>query len=282
MVVSEHPAIDSGRFSDGGKRRTVLITGRGSDIAFHLDEEAPLEQLAQELTSQLAGRSALYSSGGISVNTGGRTFTEEEEAEIRRIFKEKSGLKISRFVSNSGEVFSPEPSAAEEPPPPLLKDDSTLVAQLSTADLARVLSGLSPQSERSRKGGMVVRATVRSGESVHHTGDLVVLGDVNPGSEITADGDIVVMGALKGLSHAGASGDEKAAIIALEIASPCLRIASCEAMAASDSQGSVGRKRVPGFKGGEPSIAYVRRNSIYVSPFAGRFARYTEGVPYEG
>ena len=282
MVVSEYPAIDSGHFSDGEKKRAVLITGRGTDIAFNLDEDAPVEQLAQELTSQLAGQSSLYSRGGISVNTGSRTLSEEEETEIRRIFKEKSGLKISRFVSNAGETFSPEEAVFEEPPPPLSKFESVPVTQLSTADLARVLSGLSPQSERSRSGGMVVRSTVRSGESVRHAGDLVVLGDVNPGSEIVADGDIVVMGTLKGPCHAGASGDEKAAIIALEIASPCLRIGSCEAMAQNVSREDGTTRRGRNSKDCQPKIAYVKRKSIYVSPFAGRFARNMKGVPYEG
>lgn len=287
MVVSEHPVIDPGYSSNGGRRRAVLVTGRGTDIAFNLDANAPVEQLAQELTDQLMGQSFLYSRGGISVNTGSRTLTEDEESEIRRVFKEKSGLRISRFVSGDGESFTDGPLDNEErapiaPPLPLSRADDVPVAQLSTADLARLLSGMSPQSERSRTGGMVVRATVRSGESVHHFGDLVILGDVNPGSEVSADGDIVVMGSVKGLCHAGAAGDEKAVIIALDIASPCLRIGSAEAMASAVSPRSRTGKRGKDSSAGEPAIAYVRKSSIYVSPFAGRFARYTKGVPYEG
>ena len=289
--MSEFPGIETSRSSAGrssseGKRRAVLITGRGTDIAFNLDEEAPLDQLADELSEHLDGRSALYSRGGISINTGSRTLTDAEEAEIRRIFQEKSGLKIARFVSGVAEQ-EPEPEVlVEEPPAVRLRKnpDPALdpAAQLSSADLARALSGLSQQGQRNRNGGMVVRGTIRSGEAVYHFGDLVVLGDVNPGSEVVADGDIVVMGSLKGLPHAGASGDEKAAIIALSIASPRLRIGECEASGLFPHENPAGRKHKADSTASQPTIAYVRRKSIHVSPFAGRFARYTKGVPYEG
>ena len=97
---------------------------------------------------------------------------------------------------------------------------------------------------------------------------MVVLGDVNPGSEIKADGDIVVMGTIKGLPHAGASGDSKAAIIALEIASPRIRIGNCEASINASGHDKKGRPRRKGVESRQPSIAYTRRGAIYVSPFA--------------
>jgi septum site-determining protein MinC len=266
----------------GKRRRAVLITGRGTDIAFNLDEDAPLEQVAHELDAQLDGQSALFSKGGISVNTGNRSLSEDEEAEIRRIFKEKSGLKIARFVSSIGRSIRLEEREVEEPPVLRNRNTATPLSQFSSADLARAISGISSQGQRNRDRAMIVRGTVRSGESVQHPGDLVVLGDVNPGSEVLADGDIVVMGSLKGLPHAGASGDDKAAIIALDISSPRLRIGGCEAVS-PPSEDRSGRKQHKEDTGaGQPKIAYVRRSVIYVSPFAGRFARYTKGVPYEG
>ena len=284
--MSEFPGIESSRSTGEARRRPVLITGRGTDVAFNLDDEAPLDQVTDELSTYLAEQSSLYSRGGISINTGSRTLSDDEEAEIRRIFKEKSGLRIARFVSGAAghepgaEVLLEESSAVRlrNDPDPL--PDPT--ARLSSADLARALSGLSQQGQRSRSGGMVVRGTVRSGESVQHLGDLVILGDVNPGSEVVADGDIVVMGSLKGLPHAGASGDEKAAIIALSVTSPRVRIGPCEASGQSPHENPVGRKRRKDATAPQPVIAYVRKKSIYVSPFAGRFARYTKGVPYEG
>ena len=245
MVVSESPVIEAeGGPATGRRSGAVLIIGRGTDIAFHLDEDTPLDQIASELDAELAGHTALFSEGGVTVNTGKRTLSEDQEEEIRRIFREKSGLKISRFISAEGPGTESTPVVAkppsqktveqpkrrmEAPPVSRPKQPSAPLAEFSSADLARALSGLSSQGQRNRDRAMVVRGTIRSGESVSHDGDLIVLGDVNPGSEVIADGDIIVMGALKGLPHAGASGDSKAAVIALEIAAPRIRIGSCEA-----------------------------------------------------
>ena len=273
----------------------MLIKGRGTDVAFNLDESAPLEDVVKELDSQLAGQATLFSRGGISINTGNRRLSDEEKEEIRRIFREKSGLKISRFICATGvsvdeQVDTGADSQAQaserntmvgEPPVRRIRRNPGALGEFSSADLARALSGLSSQGQRTRDQALVVRGTVRSGETVEHHGDLIVLGDVNPGSEILAEGDIVVMGSLKGLPHAGAAGDNKAAIIALEIAAPRLRIGGAEANAAPDSA-AVSRDRKQVWASAQPQMAYIRQGKIHVSPFAGRFARYTKGVPYEG
>lgn len=72
--------------------------------------------------------------------------------------------------------------------------------------------------------GMVVRRTLRSGQSVRHTGSVVVIGDVNPGGEVMAGGDVIVWGHLRGVVHAGALGDDQALVCALSLAPTQLRI----------------------------------------------------------
>ncbi len=298
VVISETPVVELAGTSGGGKRRgSVLITGRGTDIAFNLDENAPMEQIARDLDAQLAGHSALFSEGGISVNIGDRALSEAAAAEIRRIFRERSGLKVARFISANGPaiedlrvevadlrvgVDEPPPRPPQDPPVRRTRRNPAPLSEFSSADLARALSGLSSQGQRTRDHALVVRATVRSGETVRHAGDLVVLGDVNPGSEVLAEGDIVVMGTLKGLPHAGASGDSKAAVVALEIAAPRIRIGNCEAHLPGIDHIQGGKKGRQGPADLHPKIAYVRHGSIHVSPFTGRTARYTKGVPYEG
>ena len=296
VVIAESSTVEAESLPMAEKQQpAVLIKGRGTEVAFNLDENAPLEEVARQLDSQLAGQATLFSKGGISVNTGNRHLSADEEEEIRRIFRENSGLKIARFISVTGAsvVDQPDedtglqvqettkPVVVEEPPVRPTRKNPTSLTDFSSADLARALSGMSSQSQRNRDRALVVRGTIRSGETVQHYGDLVVLGDVNPGSEVLADGDIVVMGSLKGLPHAGASGDNKAAVIALEIACPRLRIGGAEANApASDSASA--RKRKQDNAAPQPTIAYIRQGKIHLSPFAGRFARYTKGVPYEG
>jgi septum site-determining protein MinC len=70
-----------------------------------------------------------------------------------------------------------------------------------------------------------IHQTVRSGQKITHAGHVVVLGDVNPGAEILAGGSVIVWGRLRGVVHAGAQGNDKAVVCALELTPTQLRIA---------------------------------------------------------
>ena len=133
--------------------------------------------------------------------------------------------------------------------------------------------------EYRRDTALFVKSTCRSGEVIRHPGDVVILGDVNPGAEIIAGGDITVFGSLRGTAHAGSGGLTKAAIIAFCLESPRLQIGPYIGVA--PNLAAAKGKRA---KSGElaPLIAYVRRRSIYVATFTGRFAKYSRGIPYEG
>ena len=134
-------------------------------------------------------------------------------------------------------------------------------------------------TENRRDTALFVKSTCRSGESIRYRGDVVVLGDVNPGAEIEAAGDITVFGALRGAAHAGSGGWTKAAIIALRLESPRLQIGPYAGLSANTTEASENR---PKSTGPGPMIAYVRRRSIYVADFVGRFARYSKGILYDG
>ena len=122
---------------------------------------------------------------------------------------------------------------------------------------------------------LLVKNTCRSGEVIQYPGDVVIMGDVNPGAEIVAYGDVVVLGALRGMAHAGAAGDHKAVVIALNLVAHRLRIGLYSGAAPESSRDSKTNGTVP-------KIAYVRRRSIYVDRYVGRFAGYDGGTLYDG
>ena len=103
----------------------------------------------------------------------------------------------------------------------------------------------------------------------------MVLADVNPGAEIIAGGDIAVFGCLRGFAHAGNQGNAKATIVALSMKSPRIQIGPYVGVAPRPDL-----QLDPIVTG--PTIAYVRRRSIHVAPFEGRFAKYGKGVVYDG
>jgi septum site-determining protein MinC len=99
-------------------------------------------------------------------------------------------------------------------------------------------------------------ATLRGGQSVHHSGNVVIVGDVNPGAEIVAFGDIAVFGRLAGVAHAGAGGNASARVMALDLDPTQLRIASF-----------IGAElERPQRRSSQPEAAFVRDGKIAIVP----------------
>jgi septum site-determining protein MinC len=78
---------------------------------------------------------------------------------------------------------------------------------------------------------LYLQTTLRSGADIQHNGTVIVLGDLNPGSSVVADGDILVWGRLRGIAHAGAKGNARCLIMALQMEPTQLRIADFVARA---------------------------------------------------
>ncbi|GIW25620.1 septum site-determining protein MinC [Meiothermus sp.] len=89
----------------------------------------------------------------------------------------------------------------------------------------------------------VIDQTLRSGSRVESPGTVVILGDVNAGAEVVAAGDIIVVGKLRGLAHAGATGQEEAAIWAMSLEAKQLRIAQHVAQAPDGERSTRGPER---------------------------------------
>ncbi|MYC29206.1 MAG: hypothetical protein F4X65_03825 [Chloroflexi bacterium] len=135
----------------------------------------------------------------------------------------------------------------------------------------------SPREPRRGNAALIIKNTCRSGEVIRYPGDVVVFGDVNPGAVIVADGDIIVLGALRGMAQAGAGDDPKATILALNLESQRLQIGQHAGEAPRDLKRHRHGNRNPG-----PQIAYLRRGSVFVAPFARRLEQYQGGILYEG
>ena len=144
------------------------------------------------------------------------------------------------------------------------------VAPVKRFEAVGEVSGLNRGNE-----ALLIKTHCRSGEVIRYPGDVVVMADVNPGSEIIADGDILVFGSLRGFAHAGANGDIQATIIAQHFETPRLQIGPYVGVDPKPKKRSKS-------KSSNPRIAYVRRRSVYVAPYTGRFGGYSGGTLYDG
>jgi septum site-determining protein MinC len=86
-------------------------------------------------------------------------------------------------------------------------------------------------------------------------GNVIVVGDVNAGAEIIAGGSVIVWGRLRGVVHAGAHGDEKAVVCALEMAPTQLRIAG-EIAVSPKKQGKI-----------QPEFACLKDGQLVAEPW---------------
>lgn len=77
---------------------------------------------------------------------------------------------------------------------------------------------------------LLVRHSIRSGQSVTSENHLVVIGDVHPGTTVAAAGSIVVLGSLMGTAAAGLYGNREATVTAHKLAPIALSIAGVAAL----------------------------------------------------
>jgi septum site-determining protein MinC len=249
------------------------VRGRGRSLEIAVDRV--LAAAAEELREQFAARPDFYRGSRAVANLGSLEPAADEIAAFRDVLAEY-GIELDG-VSGSAQAADVAALPRQRTPREvrLSEEARSLVADFAgaRADLARrrhvgtngasmaVASAavILPQQPRPVPVGVSTlyhRGTLRGGQALHNLGNLVVIGDVNPGAELVASGDIVVFGSLRGVAHAGAQGDRKARVIALDLTPTQLRIATV--IATSDASGKV--------RG--PEHASIVDDRIVVVPFA--------------
>lgn len=195
------------------------------------------------LEAHLSANPAFFSGGRIALDVRSRELSRSQIEEVRTLLA-RDQVELWALVSTNpitraaareaGLVIDLGPSRPREPGAPAEESDA-------------------PSTE-----GIVVRRTLRSGQSLRHPGHVVVIGDVNPGAELVAGGNIVVWGRARGLVHAGALGDEGSIVCALDLSPTQLRIA-----------GHISRSPEEERSEPVPEMATVRDGQIVAVPWYG-------------
>lgn len=136
---------------------------------------------------------------------------------------------------------SPKPETTDRLPsdPPVAEAEGEVADETDETEAPEVI--LAPP--------YVFRGTLRSGQVFRHAGTIMLIGDVNPGAEVISGGDIFVWGRLRGIVHAGAMGNERAVVCAIDFEPIQLRIAGYIAMS-------------PKAVSNEPGRWFWRRNAV--------------------
>jgi septum site-determining protein MinC len=215
---------------DSMSKYTVEFKGTKEGVTIYCQESAGFEEILLDLAERLRQRAVFFGQSKVRIDVGSRQLTEAEQEQLADVLAQNSKLVLAGVQTSAARPA--ETSLARR--------------RGETADL---------KLENCKEGrSIVIKRTLRSGQSVHYPGNVIVLGDVNPGAEIVAEGDIFVYGTLRGIAHAGRSGDRSASVVALRLAPTQLRIASVISRAPDESS-------LPN----QPEYAYISEDRIMIA-----------------
>jgi septum site-determining protein MinC len=246
----------------------IRMKGTRKGLAIAL-EEGNWQELLHELDVRLDQASAFFRGSQVNLSTGKRDISQAELQQFVDVLT-KHEIQLASLRTVSGVAAQAAQALGVRLALPEVSGDQT--------------GGHAPLEEVSE--GLLVRRTLRSGQLLQHLGHVVVIGDVNPGAEIIAGGDVVVWGRVRGMIHAGALGDNKAIVCALELQPTQLRIGSHIATSPPETEPSSSRLerdsgafpqgRAASRQSGEskrevqPEVAFVQDGRIVAEPWSSR------------
>ncbi len=183
---------------------SVVIKGSREGIFLHLDPKIEFQVLKQKIAAKLASSKEFLAGAQVICDFGSREISAEDITELENLFKLHK-LQLKRI-----NVSRPEPNGRGD-------------EKAKSPKLMEIPQGqIHPYADEQT---LLIKRTLRSGQSISYDGNVVILGDVNPGAEIVASGNVIVMGALRGVVHAGATGNQGSIVTALRLKPTQLRIA---------------------------------------------------------
>jgi septum site-determining protein MinC len=210
--------------------------------------DGPWDEIEAALIDTIQTQREFFRGARLALQVGDRSLDKDEIRKLRDKLAEHDATLWAVLGQSPETIRSARRNDLE----------TELSAQASTADAPTDLDDMSSDGELppidSNEYGMsavLLKNTLRSGRVIRHVGHVIIIGDVNPGAQIIAGGDVIIWGRLRGTVHAGANGDPKALVCALDMRPQQLRIANLVAISPPDNHP---RPR--------PEIAFVREGQI--------------------
>lgn len=205
---------------------SVIIKGTKSGIIVVLDSNMDFEELKQNVATKFKESSNFLGNATMALSFEGRELTNEEQRELLDIINENSNLHIACVIDT----------------------DQEKEAMFSKSLNERLM-------ELQSNTGQFYKGNLRSGQVLEVESSIIVIGDINNGAKVVSKGNVIILGSLKGNVFAGASGNSKAFVVALDMEPVQIRIADIIARAPDKKSKEVQR---------EAKIAFVDNGNIYI------------------
>ncbi len=194
------------------KIKDFRIKGIGDILLIQMDEGDWDEEL-QALLAYIESRKDFFTSAKIAIEVGERKVKAVQMADLRDGLAEQQVNLVALFSKSKLTITTARTFGLETEP--------ENIRTINGNKIEDILYG--------GENAKLFAHTLRSGMKVSYQGSVVVIGDVNPGAEIIADGNVIVWGCVRGKVTAGAKGNEKAVICAMEMKATRVQIADTEA-----------------------------------------------------
>lgn len=236
----------------------VTIKGTKSGIILVLDPSLPFEDLCLSVKDKFKEASSFLGRNNMGLLIRGRELTDEEKDLVVSIIQENSELTITCIIDDES-VFEKE-FRHNKVSEPVMEEP---VEEVSVNDMFD-------------DSAVIYRGNLRSGQDISSDKSIVVLGDVKPGANVTSYGSIYILGELRGNAFAGASGDQNAIIMALDLRPIQVRIADAIAISPDAEKGAkikVRKKKILGGNEGDPEVVYIENGHIVKTGYGASFLR---------
>lgn len=217
----------------------VMIKSSKNGIILILDDKLPYEELLEEIKKKFIDSEKFFQNAHIAISFEGRALSQAEQFEIIETIQECTTITIICIL-----------------------DHDELMDEVMQRRIGVY------QEEHSPQTGQFYKGTLRSGQQIESETSLIVLGDVNPGAKVIAKGNIVVLGALKGIAYAGADGDDRSFVAALEMDPVQIKIGDHIGRAADKKEVARGFRRKTKTEAAVPQIATVYEQQILIEPIS--------------
>lgn len=226
----------------------VNIRGRSGGVLVEIGK-GNWPELMLVLTDRLARSASFFRNGKVALELGPRVLTEQNLRQLYYLLAQHQ-LTLALIRTSAPDTFQ-------------LALGLGLAAHLEHPESKVVTTAQPTLSNIVEEQHFVYSGHLRAGQVLRRPEHILVIGDVNPGATVISDGDILVWGRLRGVAHAGASGDMRAVIVALDLSPVQLRIHEVLAIA-PEAQSSRGWRRWRRPSAKQPEIAYLAGNEIIV------------------
>lgn len=204
----------------------INIKGRSEGIAVEIGKGSWNEIMAA-LAERLDASGRFFRKGSVALDTGPRPVSEDELHQLAGVLAtHEMTLGIVRTASER--TFQAALALG-------------FTATLESAEGAPMAAAAPAGTNTDAASYFVYRGYLRSGHRLRRKENILVIGDINPGAEVVSDGDILVWGRLRGIVQAGAGGNKRAIVAALDLEPTQLRIAEVATMGPDPKPGQPGR-----------------------------------------